>query len=118
MISTSRSKYNISKVRWRNIVFDSNAEAARYEVLLRKEAAGAIDCLRYHKMRFVIGKNDKDRLTWYTPDFTMIENGLLVAEEVKGPRVRDWPIRAAAFIALFPEWDLRTVEAGSKRKAR
>lgn len=46
----------------------------------------------------------------YRPDFTYIERGYLVAEDVKGFVVRDFPLRAALFKACYPEIELRVVK--------
>jgi len=35
---------------------------------------------------------------------------VLIAEEVKGVRVRDFPVRAALFKTVFPEWTLRVIQ--------
>lgn len=104
------SKYHIHKVARDGIVYDSQAEAGRHRDLLLMEGAGKIEALHYHGLRFALGKSDKGRMITYTPDFTYIEDGQLVAEEIKGPRVRDWPVRAALFKEKFPEWALQVVE--------
>jgi len=105
-----RQKYGVKKFPWRGITYDSKAEAARHEVLRALESRGDIVALHYHGMHFHLGKNDKGRQVIYSPDFTYIEDGMLVAEEVKGVRVRDWPVRAALFKQMFPEWELRVIE--------
>jgi len=46
----------------------------------------------------------------YKPDFTYSERGKLIAEDVKGMVVRDFPLRAALFRHLFPEWELRVIK--------
>jgi hypothetical protein len=43
----------------------------------------------------------------YKSDFEYVENGMLVTEDVKGVVVRDWPLRRAVFVALFPNYHLR-----------
>lgn len=106
------SKYNISKVAVAGIVYDSKAEARRHQELCLLEKAGKIGALHYHAISFKLGRSDKGRMIIYTPDFTYIEDERLVAEEVKGPRVRDWPARAALFKEKFPEWKLRVIEGG------
>jgi len=100
------NKYHVSKIAVRGIVYDSRAEANRHLDLLLLEKAGQIEALHYHALRFALGKSDKGRMISYTPDFTYIQDGVLIAEEVKGVRVRDWPVRAAMFQNQFPEWEL------------
>lgn len=46
----------------------------------------------------------------YRPDFTYLENGKVVAEDVKGFIVRDFPLRAAIFRHCYPEIELRVVK--------
>jgi len=46
----------------------------------------------------------------YRPDFAYLERGKLIAEDVKGMVVRDFPLRAALFRACFPEYELRVVK--------
>jgi hypothetical protein len=55
----------------------------------------------------VAAKAPNGRRVGYKSDFEYIENGLLVTEDVKGVVVRDWPLRRAVFIALFPNHQLR-----------
>jgi hypothetical protein len=45
----------------------------------------------------------------YRPDFTYCENGKIVAEDVKGFTVRDFPLRAAVFRHCYPSIELRVV---------
>lgn len=105
-----RTKYNISKIAVEGIVYDSKAEANRHFELCVLRNAGRIEALHHHGLRFHLGRSDKERVISYTPDFTYIEDGWLVAEEVKGVRVRDWPVRAALFKEQFPEWTLRVTD--------
>jgi hypothetical protein len=46
----------------------------------------------------------------YRPDFTYLENGKVVAEDVKGFIVRDFPLRAAIFRHCYPEIELRVLK--------
>lgn len=46
----------------------------------------------------------------YRPDFTYRENFKLVAEEIKGFVVRDFPLRAALFRICYPEIELRVLK--------
>lgn len=104
-----RSKYNVSKIAIEGIVYDSHAEANRHQNLLLLEKAGNIEALHYHGIRFSLGKSDKGRLISYIPDFVYIEDGKLIAEEIKGPVIRDFPVRSALFKDKFPEWFLRVI---------
>lgn len=103
------NKYHVSQIATLGTVYDSKAEAKRHQELLLMEGAGKIQALHYHGIRFYLGKSDKNKSIWYTPDFTYLEDGQLIAEEVKGYRVRDWPVRAALFKQRFSEWKLRII---------
>lgn len=105
-----KTKYNVSKIAVEGIVYDSKAEAKRHHELSLLERAGKIEALHYHGLLFRLGRSDKGRTISYTPDFTYLEDGRLIAEEVKGVRVRDWPVRAALFKERFPEWGLRVID--------
>ena len=91
---------------------DSKREAVRCNELHMLEAAGEISDLTIHPQYwFVINgrqlKHSNGRRVGYKSDFEYIENGMLVTEDVKGIVVRDWPLRRAVFIALFPYHQLR-----------
>ena len=103
------TKYNIRKIAINRIIYDSKAEARRHQELCLLEKAGKIEALHYHGVSFKLGRSDTGRVVSYTPDFTYIENGRLIAEEVKGPRVRDWAVRAVLFKEKFPEWRLKVL---------
>jgi hypothetical protein len=76
------------------------------------QAAGAIsDLIMHPQYWFVINgrqvKHANGRRVGYKSDFEYVENGIKVTEDVKGVIVRDWPLRRAIFIALFPDYQLR-----------
>jgi hypothetical protein len=52
-------------------------------------------------------KHANGRRVGYKSDFEYVENGIKITEDVKGVIVRDWPLRRAIFIALFPHHQLR-----------
>ena len=91
---------------------DSKREAVRCNELHILQAAGKITDLTIHPQYwFVINgrqlKHPNGRRVGYKSDFEYIENGMLVTEDVKGVVVRDWPLRRAVFVALFPNYHLR-----------
>lgn len=106
----ARSKYHVNETTLNGIKYDSKAEASRHRDLMLLERAGKIEALHYHGLRFFLGRSDKNRPITYTPDFNYIEDGILVAEEVKGYRVRDFPVRVALFKKMFPEWLLKVIQ--------
>ena len=91
---------------------DSKREAVRCNELHDLQAAGAIsDLIMHPQYWFVINgrqvKHANGRRVGYKSDFEYVENGIKVTEDVKGVIVRDWPLRRAIFIALFPDYQLR-----------
>jgi hypothetical protein len=91
---------------------DSKREAVRCNELHDLQAAGAIsDLIMHPQYWFVINgrqvKHANGRRVGYKSDFEYVENGIKITEDVKGVIVRDWPLRRAIFIALFPDYQLR-----------
>ena len=94
---------------------DSKREAIRCNELLALQAAGAISELKVHPQYwFVINgrqlKHANGRRVGYKSDFEYTECGIKITEDVKGVIVRDWPLRRAVFIALFPDHTLREIK--------
>ena len=98
------SKYHAKKTVVDGIVFDSRKEAKRYGELVLLERAGKIQGLR-RQVEFLlipaqyepdtVGKRGGvkkgkviERKCSYFADFTYIENGKMVVEDVKGYRQR------------------------------
>jgi len=93
----------------------SKREAARcceLHLLLR---AGQIDALVIEPTYIlapngtpiVMGNGHKAK---YRPDFVYREAGRLIAEDIKGMIVRDFPLRAALFRLCYPEIELRVIK--------
>jgi Protein of unknown function (DUF1064) len=94
---------------------DSRREAARCAELHLLQRAGHISALHIHPLyRFSINhvpiKMGNGGQASYTPDFYYIENGKMIVEDVKGFIVRDFPLRAALFRALYPDVELRVTK--------
>lgn len=110
------SKYGAKKTTCNNgHTHDSKREARRCDELHLLQRGREIEGLTIHpKFEFVIAgvplKMLNGHVARYTPDFSYSERGQLVAEDVKGMVVRDFPLRAALFRALFPQWKLRVVK--------
>lgn len=91
---------------------DSKREAVRCDELHALQTSGVISDLVVHPQYwFVINgkqlKHANGRRVGYKSDFEYTENGVQITEDVKGVVVRDWPLRRAVFIALFPFHELR-----------
>jgi Protein of unknown function (DUF1064) len=90
---------------------DSKREAGRCNELHDDQRRGKIVGLTLQpKFQFYINgipiKMGNGHVAKYTPDFSYSQNGQLIVEDVKGFVVRDFPLRAALFRALFPDWKL------------
>ena len=90
---------------------DSKREAIRCNELHLLQDAGEITDLIIHPQYwFVINgkqlKHTNGRRVGYKSDFEYIENGIIVAEDVKPTSKlaisRDYPLRIAVFKALYP----------------
>ncbi|WP_235837979.1 DUF1064 domain-containing protein [Chitinasiproducens palmae] len=82
-----RAKYGNCKVEVDGITFDSRREAARYQTLKAMQAAGQIRDLR-RQVPFVLTEavvldGRKKPALRYVADFTYVEGGALVVEDVK-----------------------------------
>jgi hypothetical protein len=97
---------------------DSGAEATRCAELHLLFRAGKIEALVYGRTfkltdgtRPIIMANGQQAR--YTPDFVYLENGVVVAEDVKAKNgfvERDFPLRAALFKSNNPDIELRIVK--------
>ena len=92
----------------------SRAEAKRCADLHLLQRAGVISDLEFEPQYwFAVNgvqlKHENGRRIGYKPDFRYRENGRIVVEDVKGVSVRDWPLRRAVFLALFPDVDFREI---------
>lgn len=93
----------------------SRREAARCNDLTMLLRAGLISDLEIEPAfilapngnPIIMGNGHKAR---YRPDFTYRENGKMIAEDVKGMIVRDFPLRAALFRLCYPEIELRVIK--------
>ena len=74
-------------------VFDSVKEFHRWGCLRLLERAGAIQNLQRQVKYELIPKQDGERACNYIADFTYIENGKLVVEDVKGVRTDAYKIK-------------------------
>jgi hypothetical protein len=92
----------------------SKKEAMRCDQLSEMQRTGKISDLQQQpQFWFAIDgrplKHANGHRVGYKSDFQYRENGRLVVEEVKGFTVRDWPLRRAVFVALYPDIVFREV---------
>ena len=81
------SKYNNTKIRVDGRLFDSKAEAARWQELSLLERAGEITELERQVEYELIPKQKGERAVKYIADFRYVDNdGKTVVEDTKGVR--------------------------------
>lgn len=108
-----RHKYGAKKTACRSgHTHDSGKEAKRCDELHLLLRAGQISDLQVQEQFwFAINgvqiRHANGRRVGMKVDFVYREGGKRVAEDSKGFVVRDWPLRAAIFRALYPEVELR-----------
>lgn len=93
-----------TKVTIDGIKFDSKAEARRYQELCLLQAAGMIDNLTCHPQYLLLpafqdNEGNKIRAMHYTADFTYLENGKVIVEDVKtdASRTQAYALRVKLF---------------------
>lgn len=109
-------KYNARKTMVDNILFDSKAEARRYQELKLLVQAGEISNLELQP-KFELQPGFKDRRSRkiraisYYADFRYIKNEQVIIEEVKGYKKNAvWLLKRKMFLYHYPEYELRIVE--------
>ena len=97
-------------------VFDSTAEARRYDELLLLEQAGTISELAIHptyelQAAFTAG-GKRHAAIRYEGDFSYTEGGRVVVEDVKGHRTEVFKLKEKLFRFRYPAIDFRIIEVG------
>lgn len=112
------SKYGNKKTVVSGYLFDSQAEAARYSSLLLLQRGGVIRDLKVHPSFTLLEKfkhrGKTHRAIKYEADFSYLEDGVLVIEDVKGsPKTvtAEAKIKHKLLIAKNPDVDFRIVYA-------
>lgn len=91
-------------------MFDSKAEAQRYQELAALHRAGAINGLMCQPRYVLIDKSRHGRAIEYVGDFGYLEAGRAVVEEVKGFETPVWRLKRRLFLERYPEIELRVVK--------
>lgn len=94
-----RSKYGAIKTTIDGIQFDSKAEATRWCILRQMVLAKEITQLA-RQIPFQLRSNG-NLICNYIADFTYVENGSYVVEDVKGIITRDFALKAKLFEAQY-----------------
>ena len=88
------AKYNNTKIRVDGRLFDSKAEAARWQELQLLERAGEITELERQVEYELIPKQKGERAVKYIADFRYVDNeGKTVVEDTKGVKTPVWIIK-------------------------
>lgn len=89
------NKYRNTKVKFYGMEFDSKAEGERYLILRQMERQGKIQDLRRQVPFELIpaqkGKNRNERSCEYIADFTYLQDGEMIVEDVKSDITRKLP---------------------------
>ena len=108
-------KYNAIKTELDGIVFDSRAEAMRYQDLKLLQASGTITDLAVHTLYELqpAFKRDgkRERAICYECDFEYYEAGQLIVEDVKGAETETWKLKRKLFLYNYPTVTLRVIPA-------
>lgn len=100
-----RSKYHARKTTVDGITFDSEREAYRYLELKGMEEDGVIEDLRRQVRYELVPAFDVDgrhyRPVYYVADFTYVEDGKEVVEDVKGMRTDVYKLKSKLFARRY-----------------
>jgi len=98
-----RHKYNARKMIVDGITFSSGKEARRYQELRLLEAAGEISDLQLQKVYELIPKGIDERAATYRADFTYMEAGKKIIEDVKGIKTPVYILKRKLMKFRFPD---------------
>lgn len=109
------SKYRNKETIVDNIKFDSKAEANRYIELKILAKSGHIKQLELQpkfilQEKYINNKGKTVRAITYKADFSYIEKGKLIVEDVKGMETKEFKLKKKMFEYKFPEIDFRLVK--------
>jgi hypothetical protein len=105
-------KYGNRKTHFMGEVFDSKKELLRYHELAIMEKAGKISDLQRQVKFELIPKQQGERAVTYSPDFTYVENGLKIAEDVKSTATakdKAYVLKRKMFKQRYPDWTFKEV---------
>jgi len=113
---SSDNKYNAHKVEYDGYLFDSRAEVDRYVELKLLEKAGEISDLQVHPRFELLPEVRRNNRILpairYTADFSYLQNGEQVVEDVKGYITRDASLRMNLFQRLNPKIKFQVIRKG------
>lgn len=112
------NKYGAELVSFDGYTFQSGAECNRYKQLVLFVRSGQITHFLVHEPRLIVIDAFTDRYgtrhkpTHYIPDFSYIEHGIQVIEDVKGgkaTRTAVFEIKRKLILQRYPQLDFRII---------
>lgn len=109
------NKYRNRKTIVDGIKFDSKAEARRYVELKLMEDTGHIKNLKLQpkfelQPKYKNNKGKTVRAITYIADFSYIENGKSIVEDVKGVETKEFKLKKKLFENKYRDIDFRLVK--------
>lgn len=106
-----KNKYGNRKTTVEGITFDSAKEANRYRELKMLEISGLISDLKIQQRFEIVPKaGGNKRSRFYIADFTYLEGGKKIIEDVKSEITRKNPVytlKKALVLWQYPDWIFR-----------
>lgn len=109
------NKYKNKKVIIDRLKFDSMAEGRRYKELKLLEEGKYISDLELQpkfelQSKFTNAKGEHIRAITYKADFSYIENGKIIVEDVKGVETKDFKLKKKLFEYKYKDVDFRLIK--------
>lgn len=105
-----KSKYNNCKVILDGYVFDSKAEARRWQELKLLEQKNVIQKLQRQVPYVIVPKGPDERAVKYIADFQYRSEGRTIVEDVKGMKTQSYILKRKMFKYRFPKIIFREVK--------
>lgn len=112
------NKYRNKKAKRDGLVFDSQAEARRYDGLLLMQRSGEISDLRVHPRYELqpsfLRDGKRVRAIHYEADFSYLDKSTgwrHTVEDVKGFATKEFLLKKKLFLFRYPHIDLRVLNA-------
>ena len=109
------NKYHNKKTTIDGITFDSKAEAKRYvelKLLLRAKKITNLQLQPKYELqpKYKNNKGQTIRAITYKADFSYIENGKKIVEDVKGVETKDFRLKKKLLEYKYPSIDFRLIK--------
>lgn len=104
------NKFRNVKTTFDGIIFDSKAEAMRYQQLKLLERAGKISQLRLQPTYLLSPRTKTESKCEYKADFEYIEDGQIIVEDVKGHAAKEYIVKRKWFKTKYPDYVFREIK--------